>query len=343
MARKLIVHAGMPRAGSSTIQEALFRQRKKLEAAGLLYAALDIVHAPDGKPGEIYNHRQLCQSAEGLFWPSRRFQLLHDEIAGLIAASSAPLAMLSYEGWWDPRNHRALKRTMKTLRKKLPGTEITVAAVVREPVSFLLSLYKLDVLYGRTALSFEEYWPRKLHDPRLHNASIARSLGSMADGAVFAGFEEASQGGRLVGNVLGALGAEGVFQRAGLARPERHRSPGGAFFSDQVITMMRFAAHQIGLRAVKRLRPQLQPLMKRTAETPELVEDCKALVIPLSSRAAAAITAATRPETEVLYPRWLNMVQPPPPQQDDRLTQSEINGSSALGQALLKELEGFRY
>jgi hypothetical protein len=37
------------------------------------------------------------------------------------------------------------------------------------------------------------------------------------------------------------------------------------------------------------------------------------------------------------------MVQPPPPQQDDRLTQSEINGSSALGQALLKELEGFRY
>ena len=107
--------------------------------------------------------------------------------------------------------------------------------------------------------------------------------------------------------------------------------------------MMRFAAHQIGLRAVKRLRPQLQPLMKRTAETPELVEDCKALVIPLSSRAAAAITAATRPETEVLYPRWLNMVQPPPPQQDDRLTQSEINESSALGQALLKELEGFRY
>jgi hypothetical protein len=338
MVRRLIIHAGMPRAGSSTIQEALYRQRKKLEAAGLLYAALDLKHSSDGKPGQVYNHRQLCESGKGL-WRSGRFHILHDEIALAIEASEAPLVVLSYEGWWDPRNHPSLKRTLKSLRTRLPEMDVMIGAVVRDPVNFLLSLYKLDVLHGRTLASFEDYWPRKLRDPRLRYADIGGTFEGFADETRFIRFEDASRDGRFAGNALDAFGADDVFKRAGVGHLGWHRSPGGVFFSDAVITMMRFAAAELGLKRIAEDRERLMKLMHELSQHPDAASQCKSLVITVSARGAAAISAATQQQATAFYHRYLRLDAPDPIVSSNGGIQSSIEAASPLGRLIRAELQ----
>lgn len=337
MVRRLIIHAGMPRAGSSTIQEALYRQRKKLEAVGLLYPALDLRHSSDGKPGQVYNHRQLCESGKGL-WLARRFHELHGEIAEAILASPARHIVLSYEGWWDPRNHASLKRTLKALHAKVPELALTIGAMVRDPADFLLSLYKLDVLHGRTMALFEDYWPGKLGEPRLRYAEIADAFESIAEKLCFVRFGEAAKGGRLVGHALDAWGLEGFYRRAGVAHLERHRSPGGVYFSDAVITMMRFAASELGQDRLARDRVPLMRLMHELSRREDLRADCESLIIPINQKATAAITTATSRQSQVFYSRYLKIDVPPPLSCDGRL-QSDIGRYTALGRAITAALQ----
>ncbi len=150
MLRRLIIHPGMPRAGSSSLQEALFHNRGGLEAEGLFYPVLGLRHAEDGEVAQIYNHKLLFQSTRRL-WPAKSFHPLHAEIAGQIAASPAETMLLSHEGWWDTHNHRRLRRTLRLLAKSVPGLTPEIVAVVREPVPFIVSQYKFDVLHARTA------------------------------------------------------------------------------------------------------------------------------------------------------------------------------------------------
>ncbi len=333
MLRRLIIHAGMPRAGSSSLQEALFHSRVALEAEGLLYPVLGLEHAAASELAQVYNHKLLFQSARGL-WPTKSFRPLHAEIAGQIAASPAECVMLSYEGWWDPRSHRRLKRTLRVLQKAVPGLTPEIAVVVREPVAFIVSLYKLDVLHGRAAENFEAYWPEKLNDSRLGYSTIGDSLSQFAGTQHVIGFDAAAADGELAGHVLKMLGLGKVLEAPGLAQVARHRSTGGAYFSDAVVSMVLYAAREHGLRLIGRHRRQLLPAFLKLAQSPEHAADCARLVIPVSAASAAAIAQAAAEEANPYFTRHFGHPPKPYPHCNDK-PQSAITDNSSLAQAIL--------
>lgn len=336
MNRTLIIHAGMPRAGSSTLQEGLSGNRRKLEAAGLLYPKLFAEADGKGSAHPDYNHRELCLAGKGL-WPGRRFTRLLDDIAAQIEASPAAVAALSYEGWWDPRNRISLQRSVKALRRRLPGLRVVIAGIVRDPASFLLSLYRLDVLHGRTIADFEAYWPRRLREPRLRYGTIGASFAKLADETRFIRFEACVQDGRLIGNAFDAFGLSGLIERAGLLQLERYRSPGSIYFNDAIISMMRFATVELGAAPTPQARRDRMQRLRDLSQQPEHRAASDALVIPMSSTAANAITAATRDQALAFYRRYLDKV-PMPPAGEDGKPQSTIRRESALGSAILAAL-----
>ena len=337
MLRRLIIHAGMPRAGSSSLQEALFHNRVALEAEGLLYPVLGLEHAADGELAQIYNHKLLFQSARGL-WPTKSFRPLHAEIAQVIAASPAEDVMLSYEGWWDPRSHRRLRRTLRVLQKAVPGMAVEIASVVREPVAFIVSLYKLDVLHGRTAENFEAYWPGKLDDRRLGYSTIGDSLSQLTAAQHVIDFDTAAAGGQLVGHVLKSLGLEKALAVAGVAR---HRSAGGAYFSDAVVSMVLYAARQQGLKLISRHRRLLLPAFLKLAQSPEHAGECARLVIPVSPASATAIASAADDEARPFFTHHFGHPPKPYLNAGDQ-SQSVIAETSGLAKAIAAEMSALK-
>ena len=336
MTRKLIVHAGMPRAGSSTLQEVLFHYRDRLEPQSLLYPALSAEAAGTGERAQLYNHKLLLQSAKA-FWPPGRFARLHSDIARQIEASNAGRILLSYEGWWDPRNIAGLGKTVGFLENRCPDLETTIAAIVREPASFLLSLYKLDVLHGRTGALFTDYWPGKLSDPRLRYHDIGKALAARFGAIVMLDFEAMTRDGRLVADVLSSMGADGILARAGVPALEHHRSKGGNLFTDASVTMALFAARKLGLKCYGEKRKDVIDIITRLAAEPDLAGELNALMIPLGAAACQAIAAATRPQTDAFASDFGVRLEMPEPRGDE-LAQSLIAEQSQLGQALLAEL-----
>jgi hypothetical protein len=336
MLRRLIIHAGMPRAGSSTLQEVLFHHHGKLEAQGLLYPVLGAEHAIAGELTQIYNHKLLFQSARGL-WPTKAFRPLHDEIASKINSSPAGTVLLSYEGWWDPRNHRRLKRTLKALGQTCNGLTPEIACVVREPVAFIVSLYKLDVLHGRTMENFDAYWPAKLSDRRLRYTTIADSFAAITPTPRFIDFDAASQDGQLVGSMLATLGLGQVLNAAGLSQLAQHRSGGGAVFSDAVVSMVLFAARARGLRFALHHRKRLLPALLKLAHSSEHGEACATLAIPVSAASVQAIMSATAAQAGPLFNRHFGHMPATRHATSDRV-QSEILQDSSLARAILAEL-----
>jgi len=336
MTRKLIVHAGMPRAGSSTLQEVLFHYRDRLEPQGLLYPALSEEAAGTGERAQLYNHKLLLQSAR-VFWPPGRFAKQHQDITRQIAASRAGIIVLSYEGWWDPRNIAGLGKTVGFIEDRCPDLETTVIAIVREPASFLLSLYKLDVLHGRTDAPFAAYWPDRLSDPRLRYHDIGKALAGRFRHAIMLDFEAMTKAGRLVAEVLSHVGADGILARAGVPALERHRSKGGDQFSDANVTLALFAARTLGLKRFAERRKDVAGIIARLASRPDFAGDMRALVIPLDAAACKAIAEATRPQTDA-FARSFGTVFPPPKPRGGGLEQPMIAEGSDLGRALLAEL-----
>ena len=87
--KQLIVHIGMPRAASSTVQMALYEHRAAFARAGLLYPLVDPAIVGSSDPAALYNHKALQKYRYGLF-SAQLFRAAHADIAGKIAGSACP-------------------------------------------------------------------------------------------------------------------------------------------------------------------------------------------------------------------------------------------------------------
>ena len=326
----------MPRAGSSTLQEVLFHYAARLEPQGLLYPALTEAAAGTSDRSQRYNHKLLLRSAQQ-FWRPGRFAALHGEIARQIGASRAPDVMLSYEGWWTPAGLRPLARTVGYLDKHAGGLDPHILAVIRDPVSFLVSLYKLDVLHGRTDLALADYWRDQLADPRLRYGTIAAALAGRFGRVTMLDFDALSGDGRLVGNILAAVGLGDILTKAGLAVLERHRSKGGALFADSHVSLALLAARQVGLRRFQAHRMAIMDIVAGLASREELAGDLGRAAIGLPDGAADAILAATRPELDRL--REVTGFGLVPRRREAGAGQVGIDPQSAAGRALIEALQ----
>ena len=95
MTRRAIIHIGMPRTASTTIQHILAHRRSGLEAAGILYPDLtprSAAHEPH------INHQHLGEALDGRR-PAAEGRELLDALSARLAATAADVVLLSYEDW----------------------------------------------------------------------------------------------------------------------------------------------------------------------------------------------------------------------------------------------------
>lgn len=341
MSRRLIVHLGMPRAGSSTLQDALFRCRDELEEAGLLYPVNSLATAGSSELADIYNHKLLLRSARHLpgFGGFRRY---HAEIADKIASSSAGAVVLSYEGWWHPGRLRPLRRTIDQLQKKAGPFEIAFVAAVRNPVSFIQSLYRLDVINAATIQDFEDYWPTRLADPRLDYRRIALKIGETFGASTpvsYAEFERLVLQGRFVAGILEQMALGHVLERARLDNLASYRSAGNRYFTDGFVSMFLFAARRLGRRRASKLRLRLLDGLSALAGQKEIAEDMAGLAIPLRSEIVRRIEEACESRVEPFYrEHFSHSFRGQVSSVSDTSTQSQIAPGSRLGQAIISLL-----
>lgn len=154
--RDCIIHVGMPKAGSTTLQHFLMSQRRRLLAEGLLVPAL----GSEGNPG----HRALSLSLaapDGDF--EKRFL---PRLQRALKRHRCETLLLSYEGLQNLRpGLRAPERLVEGFGRL--GFRVTFVAVVRPQPLFLNSLYCHEVYWFRSAERFGPYAARRLRDSRL--------------------------------------------------------------------------------------------------------------------------------------------------------------------------------
>lgn len=129
---KLLIHAGTPKTGTTTLQKAMYVHRDKLLKEGILYPDLDI------EPGEMKKHqwlvRYLMENDEN------RLRSMFCELLDMATESRAKMIVLSTEGIY---NHWAdytieARELLKELTKPF---DVSVWCVFRNPIDFALSRY----------------------------------------------------------------------------------------------------------------------------------------------------------------------------------------------------------
>jgi len=180
--RRLILHAGTPRTGTTALQISLHRHSDELRASGILYPPLHLKAV--GPP----KHQWIVKAMR----ESDRAEVLSEELAGLLSGLSGDIhtVILSSEGlflhWWDFSDNG--RRVLRSLRE-LANVEVWVW--FREAVAFARSLYTqmllnpqvADALYGRD-ISFEEILAIPSFARQLDYASYIRDVEDVLGHAV---------------------------------------------------------------------------------------------------------------------------------------------------------------
>ena len=142
MRKRLILHIGMHKTGSSSIQHFLSRNRLALAAAGVLYPRSV---GPDGRRQPKHNaifsaisHEIDHGAPHPVLGPSSE---VIDAMARRIAVSRAKTAILSAEGFSG--ENPAFARALSPLRERF---NVTVVAFLREPGAWLESFYRQMVM-----------------------------------------------------------------------------------------------------------------------------------------------------------------------------------------------------
>lgn len=179
--RRAIIHIGMPRTGSTSLQEVLASLRPKLEAAGLLYPEL----APPGSPPQAnVNHQPLGEALDGRRPRTERAAALR-RLDRALAATAADTVILSYE---DFSVQRAAFRVPETLRAAFArrGFALEVLMMVKPPFAFLNSAYAHRAQLVREGGSFRDYLRLHWRSARLDYRALVAPWAEAADGRVTA-------------------------------------------------------------------------------------------------------------------------------------------------------------
>ena len=204
MPRRLILHIGTHKTGSSALQQHLGWHRRRLAARGVAYP-----RPRDARNG-ANNHRDLVQALDA------GDAALEAALAHYAAAlAGAEVAVLSAEGF------SAGKRDPARLAGALaPGAEVRVVCFLRRADFFAESLYRHHIRQQRPQRdAFPAYAARKLERVLTRRAAVLRRWAEAFGPAAVTviPYEPAVPGFDVVGRFLTAAGLEGA--AAGLSRP----------------------------------------------------------------------------------------------------------------------------
>lgn len=193
--RDCVIHVGMPKAGSTTLQHFLMRHRRQLRAEGLLVPTMGGHQSP--------GHRALSLS---LAAPDGDFERSFlPQLEPALKRKRCRSLLLSYEGLQNLHpGLRAPERLVAGFGRI--GFRVTFVAVVRPQPLFLNSFYCHEVYWFRSSRRFGAYAARRLRDARF---DYGRRLAQWSDcpGARFRALPlTQAGGGSLVERFLEATG-----------------------------------------------------------------------------------------------------------------------------------------
>ncbi len=175
---KLLIHAGTPKTGSTTLQQAMYTNRDRLLEKGILYPDLEIWQGKAKKHQWLVNYL-ITNNKEGL---RSRFHELHEMAIKL----NATMVVLSTEGiynhWFDYS-----PEARDLLGELTDFFNVSIWCFFRMPVTFAVSLYGQSVKNpvtgshpeNSTSLSMEEIIQYPTFRKRLDYASFIDSVESL--------------------------------------------------------------------------------------------------------------------------------------------------------------------
>lgn len=148
--KKLYLHIGFNKTGSTSIQQNLVLNAPKLLERGFFYP-----HDPEAAYTQRIQHAPLAAALPGmqLDWltPRKRKTLseAYTELELAIQSCDFETLILSSEGFGSPRVTPA---NIKWLKDRFKGYAVTIIAYIRPQDSYLISAYQEEIKAGSTAL-----------------------------------------------------------------------------------------------------------------------------------------------------------------------------------------------
>jgi hypothetical protein len=176
--RRAIVHVGMPRTGTTTIQRVLFRHRVELARAGVLYPDL----TPRSAAAPHLSHQHLGEALDRRRPRAERAELLA-RLSAQLTASEADVVVLSYEGLvLAPRGLGLARLLADHLARH--GFAMEVLVTVKPAAEWLNSTYTWRTQFLREWRPFRDYLRADLGDRRLDLSAMVEPWRSACDGRV---------------------------------------------------------------------------------------------------------------------------------------------------------------
>jgi hypothetical protein len=149
--RRAILHIGMPRTGTTSLQRVLTSLRPQLAQAGVLYPALD----PRSASEPHLNHQCLGEALDGRRSASERTELL-GQLDAHLAKTPAETAILSYEGLCLISCRRGVPQLLAALFARR-GFVLEILATIKPQAEMLNSGYTWRAQFLREHRSFHRY------------------------------------------------------------------------------------------------------------------------------------------------------------------------------------------
>ena len=246
--RRAIVHIGMPRTGTTTLQRVLTSMRPKLGEVGVLYPDL----TPRSAPEPHLSHQHLGEALDGRRPPSDRLELL-TRLADLLAATDAETIFLSYESLCLIPPSLGIPRMLAELFAR-HGFAMEVLVTIKPQGEFINSTYTWRTQFLRESRTFSKYFQvesrkRALDYTRLFAPWRAACSGNMK----VTPLRDVRSDQPLLTRIMAEVGLETVvsplFSPADLTLVE-NRSPGPV--AVEVARQLRMAGAHLGLNRPRR-------------------------------------------------------------------------------------------
>lgn len=208
---KLVLHIGLHRTGSTSVQKALLGSRAKLLQLGVLYPRTGLV---------TQAHHDFGYKILG--WRSpwgglASFDDLKSTLAAEIAASRCHSVVMSSELFTDIVNAAAAEVRDRLRRFLAMFAEVRILCVVRHQLPLLESAYRFEVLWKHTAeqRNFSDYILQRIAEPHFAYPTIASHFSSVRPDAQveFLSFAAASRAHEVVSNFFSRAGIAAAYRR----------------------------------------------------------------------------------------------------------------------------------
>ena len=174
--RRAIVHIGLPRTGTTTLQRIFCRLRPELAQRGILYPEL----TPGSAAIPHLSHQHLGEALDGRRPPADRAELL-GTLGRRLEQARAGVVLLSYESLCLIPERKAAPNLLRDVFAA-HGYAMETILTVKPQAEYLNSTYTWRVQFLREARTFERYRRAEMRSPRLDLGVLSGQWRSASDG-----------------------------------------------------------------------------------------------------------------------------------------------------------------